>query len=230
MKLVRGRAATPTADRTATATMLDRTAERGEPALRVWTPHRQVAFGGRDAAEGGYDAAREAAQERGYTPTERSVGGRAVAYTGTTLAFAHARPIEDPRRGLNERYDAATATVRLALTTLGVDVTAGEPPESFCPGSHSLQADGKVVGIAQRVRSGGALVAGIVIVDDPAAIGAVLDPVYDALGVPFDPRSVGSVSGAGGPADPGAIARALEDAFVGDDTRKVLSVGEFVEE
>jgi len=229
MRLVRGRAATPTADRSATATILGRTAESREPALRVWTPHRQVAFGRRDANEEGYDAAREAARVRGFTPTERSVGGRAVAYTGTTLAFAHARPIDDLRQGLSERYDDATTTVQQALAGLGVDATAGEPPNAFCPGSHSLQADGKIVGIAQRVRSGAALVSGIVIVDDCAAIRDVLDPVYDALGVTFDPHSTGSVAGAGGPAEPGAVARALEDAFIDDATPSVLSVGEFVD-
>ncbi len=230
MRLVRGRAATPTADRAATAAMLDRTAESDEPALRVWTPHRQVTFGRRDANEDGYAAAREAARERGFTPMERSVGGRAVAYTGTTLAFAHARPIDDLRQGLGDRYDDATTTVRRSLAGLGVDATEGEPPDAFCPGSYSIQAEGKIVGIAQRVRSGAALVSGIVIVDDCAAIRDVLDPVYDALGVPFDPASVGSIAGAGGPAEPGSVARALEDAFVGDDRRTVLSVGEFVQE
>ncbi|MCL9814742.1 lipoate--protein ligase family protein [Natranaeroarchaeum aerophilus] len=229
MKLVRGRAATRAADRAATAAMLDRTAENRQPALRVWTPHQQVTFGRRDANEDGYEAARAAARKRGFTPTERSVGGRAVAYTGTTLAFAHARPIDDLRQGLGDRYDDATTTVQQALAGLGVDATAGEPPEAFCPGSYSLQADGKLVGIAQRVRSGAALVSGIVIVDDCTAIGDVLDPVYDTLGVPFDPHSVGSVASAGGPAEPGAVARALENAFVGDETRTVLSVGEFVD-
>jgi len=37
----------------------------------------------------------------------------------------------------------------------------------------------------------------------------VLDPVYDALGVPFDPDTVGSVSTAGGPDDPERVIDAL---------------------
>ncbi|MFD1526367.1 lipoate--protein ligase family protein, partial [Halolamina salina] len=49
---------------------------------------------------------------------------------------------------------------------------------------------------------------------DREEIGDVLDPVYDALGVPFDPNSVGSVAAAGGSNDPKEVARALEDAIV----------------
>lgn len=229
MRLVHGRAATPDADRAATATMLDRTVASGDAMLRVWTPHRQVAFGRRDSHAAGYDTAREIAEDRGFPATERSVGGHAVAYTGTTIAFAHTQPIGDPRDGLQARYDATLQTLERALVSLGTDVTRGEPPESFCPGSHSLQADGKIVGIAQRVRNRAALVSGIVVVEEPVEIGTVLDPIYDALDIPFDPDSVGSISNAGGPADPAPVAWAIETAFVGDGTRSVLPIGRLSE-
>lgn len=229
MQVVRGRAETPEDDRAATARMLDRTGERGIPALRVWTPHRQIAFGRRDAAAAGYDEAREIASKNGFVPVERSVGGRAVAYTGTTLAFAHARPIADMRRGLTDRYDEASETVTGALRELGVDAEDGEPPDSFCAGSHSLQSEGKLVGIAQRVRETAALVAGIVIVADHEEIAAVLDPIYDALDVPFDPASVGSVVRAGGPDDPDTVARAFEDAFAGGRSTSSVSIGRFLD-
>jgi hypothetical protein len=75
---------------------------------------------------------------------------------------------------------------------------------------------GKVVGVAQRVAKGAAQVAGIVIVRDHAEIAAVLEPVYGALEVPFDPETVGSVAAAGGPRDPERVARAVESALVGD--------------
>ena len=225
MRVLRGRAATPEADLDVTADALDRAGERGEPAVRVWRPHRQVAFGRRDASADGYDEARRIAREKGFEPVERSVGGRAVAYTGTTLAFARAVPIEDQRRGLQDRYDAASAAVRAALADLGVDAVPGEPDDSFCPGTHSLQAaGGKVVGIAQRVRQSAALVAGVVVVDRRAEIAGVLEPVYDALGVPFDPESVGSVAAAGGPSDPDCVALAIEDELVGGADRAVERV------
>lgn len=225
MRVLRGRETTITADRERTGAMLDRTGETGDPAVRVWTPHRQVAFGRREATEPGYDRAVAAARDRGFEPVERRVGGRAVAYTGTTVAFAHATPVENPRTGLGDRYAAATARLRRALAEVGVEATPGEPPDSFCPGSHSLQCGGKLVGIAQRIRTDAALVAGCVVVDDREAFAATLAAVYDALDHPFDRESVGSVAAAGGPSDPAPVIAAVERELVGDEPTTVRRVG-----
>ncbi|SEO94422.1 Lipoate-protein ligase A [Halogranum amylolyticum] len=225
MRVIRGRAATPEADRELTAELLAEVAERGVPAIRVWAPHRQVAFGRRDSHADGYERAKNAAEERGYPAVERSVGGRAVAYTGeTTLAFATAVPVDDLRQGLDRRYEETTTTVLDALRDLGVVARRGEPDESFCPGAHSVQRDGKLAGIAQRVTSGSALVSGCLLVAEREEVVDVLDPVYDALDVPFDRDSVGTVADAGGPDDPEDVARAVERAFVGDDEMDVESV------
>lgn len=212
MRVVRGAAATPEADRAATAAMLDRVESDGEAWLRVWQPPRHVAFGRRDAAAEGYERAREAAGEHGYEPIERSVGGRAVAHTGTTVSFAYAVSNDD---GIQTRYRGVTGLLKRALQSVDVTVQHGEPAHSFCPGTHSLQNRGKIVGLAQRVRRDAALVAGYVVVrrEDEAAIATALMPVYRALGVPFDPESVGSVEGAGGPADPQRVLDAIESAF-----------------
>ena len=204
--------------------MLETAGEEREHALRVWAPHRQLAFGRRDANESGYDDARRIANKQGFEPLSRSVGGRAVAYTGTTLAFAHAIPVEDLRRGMDERYDEAAGRIRQAISELGVEIERGEPPESFCPGAHSLSAEGKIVGIAQRITQKAALVSGGVIVADREESAGVLTPVYEALSVPFDPDSVGSVVRAGGPADPERIARAIEDELVGDQQGAIEQV------
>lgn len=224
MRVLRGRAGSIEADRRATSKLLDDARENGKPVLRVWPPHRQLAFGRRDTHERGYEAARRAAIDREFPPIERSVGGRAVAYTGTTLAFAFVNPIEDFRTGMDERYDDASERVQGALAKLGVEVERGEPPDSFCPGAHSLSRDGKIVGIAQRIRSDAALVSGIVIVADHEELADVLTPVYDALSIPFDPDSVGSVVRAGGPTRSKTVARAIEDGFVGDDRRTIERV------
>jgi lipoate-protein ligase A len=217
MRVIRGRAPTPEADRELTAEMLTAVSESGVPAVRVWTPHRQVAFGRRDSHADDYEGAKTAAETQGYPAIERSVGGRAVAYTGeTTLAFATAVPVDDMRQGLDRRYDDATKTVLQALRELGVVARRGEPEASFCPGAHSVQSDGKVAGIAQRVTRGSALVSGCLLVDEREELVDVLDPVYAALDVPFDPDSVGTVADAGGPDDPETVARAVEQAFVGE--------------
>jgi lipoate-protein ligase A len=225
MRVLRGRAADPTADRAVTRALVEDARDAGEGAVRAWTPHRQVAFGRRDTHADGYERARAAAEERGFEPTERRVGGRAVAYTGRTVAFARVRPVGDMRVGIDERYEAAERDLLTALDALGVDARPGEPPDSFCPGSHSLQADGKLVGLAQRVQRGVALTAGICLVAEREAIADVLDAVYGALDEPFDPTSVGSVADAGGPADDGAVARAVEAALVGERDATVERVG-----
>ena len=234
MRVLRGTASDPDADRERTAALLA-AAGSGTPGLRVWTPARQVAFGRRDARAEGFDRAKRIAAERGFRPIERDVGGRAVAYAGETIAFAHAIPLggdaagRGSRGSIAARYDRAVETVVNALRGLDADVVPGEPAASFCPGDHSVRvADGgKVSGIAQRVRADAALVAGCVVVapEDAGEIAAVSEVVYDALGVPFDPETVGSVAAAGGPGGPERVARALEDAFVGgpwgDGSRRI---------
>ncbi|WP_436910957.1 lipoate--protein ligase family protein [Halosimplex marinum] len=222
MRVYRGRADTIEADRAVSERLVERVADEREPAVRVWRPHRQVAFGRRDVRAEGYDEARAVAEERGFPAVEREVGGRAVAYTGSTVAFARVRPAADPRSGLTERYDAATADLLDALDSLGVDAREGEPADSFCPGTHSVQADcggraRKLAGLAQRVRADAAVVAGVLLVRDHAEIAAVLDPVYAALDVSFDLGTVGSVTRAGGEADPDAVVGAVERALVGGE-------------
>lgn len=234
MRVLRGAADEPDADRERTATLLAAAGD-GTPRLRVWTPPRQVAFGRRDARADGFERAVRVAADRGFRPIERDVGGRAVTYAGDTLAFAHAVPLTGSGESgsIAERYDRAVETVVGALRGLGADVVAGEPPASFCPGDHSARVagGGKVSGIAQRVRADAALVAGCVVVSstDAREIAAVSDAVYDALDVPFDTETVGSVAAAGGPDDPDPVARALEDAFVdgpwGDGARRIERVG-----
>ena len=224
MRVLRGRADTFEADRSRTAAMLARTGETGEPAVRVWRPYRQLAFGRRDVRADGYETGAEAARERGFRPVERTVGGRAVAYTGTTVAFATAVPIDDIRTGMGERYEDVTTTVQRALWKLGVPAQRGEPPNSFCPGEYSLQCEGKLVGVAQRVRKGAAVVSGVVNVTDHEEIAAVLEPVYEALDVPFDPESVGSVERAGGNATPRTVVETIENVLVGDATPTVIQV------
>ena len=235
MHVLRGRARTIDADRDESHRLLELAAETGSPAVRVWAPHRQVAFGRRDGRLEGYDTARVAAEEHGFPPVERRVGGRAVAYDGeTTLAFARAEPVDDFRRGTDERYERLTTDVETALADLGASVDRGEPDESFCPGAHSLSitagvsdenaASKKIVGIAQRVTTDAALVSGILIVDNSEELAPVLDAVYGTLEVPFDPTSVGSLRDIDVPASVEAIRERLESALCRGCNTRVIDV------
>ena len=210
----RGRKATIEAAQAATAALVDHAATEREQAVRVWRPHRQVAFGRRDQHDEGYELARETADERGFPATSRDVGGRAVVFTGTTVAFVHAIPVDGARGGIQRRYDDATVTLQRALSALGVETTRGEPPHSFCPGTHSLQADGKLAGLAQRVTDDVAVVAGVVLTAEHELFCALTRAVYERMDVPFDPDSVATISDSGGPDDPEATVDAILTAFV----------------
>lgn len=231
MHVVRGSVSQVDRDRQVTREVVSVVERTGRPAVRVWTPPRQVAFGRRDASTEGYARARQMAADCGYVPVERRVGGRAVAHTGETIAFVHAVPTAVGRSGIQDRYEAATATLESALRATGADVRRGEPPESFCPGDHSLQADGKVTGIAQRVERDVAVVAGCVVVaaGDERDIAGVLDPIYGVLDVGFDSATVGSVESAGGPGDSEAVAATIETAVVGDSEVEPLSASSLVD-
>jgi len=228
MRVLRGRAASRDADREVVAGMLERAAETGEGSVRVWRPHRQLAFGRRDARADDYGVATKVAEACGFPPVQRSVGGRAVAYTGNTVAFATVVALDDMRVGMDERYEATTRAIQRALWRLGAPVARGEPEASFCPGDYSLQRDGKLVGVAQRVRKNAALVSGLVVVRDHKELAGVLDPVYAALDVPFESESVGSVAKAGGSDDPEEVARTVEDLLV-DEEPEIVSVPEITD-
>ena len=228
MHVVRGSLTDIDRDRAVSHEMADLVERTDRPAIRAWTPPRQVAFGRRDAAADGYARARRAARDHGYDPVERRVGGRAVAYTGGTVAFVYAVPTDGARTDIQGRYERGTDLLRAALADVGATIRDGEPAASFCPGEHSLQGGGKVAGVAQRVRRTVATVGGCVVVAEPEAraVATVLEPVYDALGVAFDPDSVGSVAGAGGPADPAAVVEAVRRSFLDGRDPEVVAAAD----
>lgn len=213
MRVLRGRLSTPEADSRRSRELVSTVGSTGKAALRVWQPPRHVAFGRRDVNSHGYSRAKRLLDTRNIESIERSVGGHAVFFTGQTVAFLLAESVTDPRSGLTERYDSVLTDVELALSHLDVDATRGEPAGAFCPGTHSLSHEGKIVGVAQRVRQDVAVVAGLVVVSDHEAIASLLDELYPLLGVSFDPAATGSIQRAGGKSRPGLVRRTLEEAL-----------------
>jgi octanoyl-[GcvH]:protein N-octanoyltransferase len=163
--------------------------------LRLARPARVVAFAKRDALAPGYAEAVEAARELGFGSVLRLAGGRAAVFHEGTLELAHAVPSPEPRGTIHDRFEATATLVARALAGLGVDARVGEVPGEYCPGRWSVNAGGtrKLAGIGQRVISGGAHVGTVIVVENPAAIRAVLGPVYTALGLAWDPATVGAV-------------------------------------
>lgn len=218
VRVLRGHATTRHADAERTADLLTLAGATGEPGVRVWTPRPQVAFGRRDRGADGYAAAKAVARDREFLPTERQAGERAVTHTGSTVAFARAEPVAAARTGARECYDATVDCLQRALWRLGAPVQRGDPGRAFCPGDRGLSFSGKVAGVAQRIEADATLVAGMVVVDGAGAVADVLAPVYEALGLGLDPDAVGSVAGAGGPADPATVRATLERALVAELT------------
>ena len=165
--------------------------------FRIARPGPFVAFGKRDVVGKGYAEAVRAARTAGFEAIERLAGGRAAAFHEDTISFAHAVPDADPRSRVNERFEATAALVAAALARLGVDARVGEVEGEYCPGAHSVNVHGerKLMGVGQRLVSGGVHVGGLIVVGGAARLNGVLSPVYKSLGLAWRPEATGSVAG-----------------------------------
>ena len=105
-------------------------------------------------------------------------------------------PERDSLPGIRERFaDHAECHVR-ALRLLGVDAQIGRVPGEYCPGDFTVSARGetKLIGTAQRVVRGAWLFSTVVIVEGAPRLRPVLEAVYAALGVEWNPITVGAVA------------------------------------
>jgi octanoyl-[GcvH]:protein N-octanoyltransferase len=163
--------------------------------LRIARPGTTVAFAKRDAVSPDYDAAVRAAREQGFEATLRLAGGRAAVFHDGTMEIGHAVPDAEPRAGIHERFRQTAGRLARALVTLGVDARVGEVAGEYCPGRYSVNARGaaKLAGIGQRVVGGGSHTGVVLVVEGEERINAVLEPVYAALDLDWEPAVTGSV-------------------------------------
>jgi octanoyl-[GcvH]:protein N-octanoyltransferase len=192
----RPRSGEPHLDTAISHAVLDRVAA-GElgATFRLRAAEPVLAFGKQDANSSGFPRAVAAARAAGFTPVLRLAGGRAAVFHEGTLAFAHATPDERPTRGTRERFERTGDWLVAALRRLGVDARVGEVPGEYCPGAFSVNAGGriKLAGVGQRLIAGAAHLGGVLVVTGTAAVRDVLIPVYEALGLDWDPATTGSV-------------------------------------
>ena len=167
-----------------------------QPTFRLYQPDDVLAFSGVDAASPGFDAAVAAARAAGFAPMLRLAGGRAAVFHTETLAFAWALPVAQARDGIQARFEELSDLVAAALRRLGVDARVGEVPGEYCPGSFSVNARGrrKLMGVGQRVMRGAAHVGGVIVVGASQRVRAVLEPVYAAMALEWDPETTGSIA------------------------------------
>jgi octanoyl-[GcvH]:protein N-octanoyltransferase len=164
--------------------------------LRLARPAAVVAFAKRDVLAPGFPEAVAAARAEGFGAVVRLAGGRAAVFHQGTLEMAHAVPDPDSRAGIHTRFEATAELIARALRRLDVDARVGEVPGEYCRGRWSVNVGGerKLAGIGQRVVAGGAHVGTVIVADDAAAVRRVLEPVYAALQLDWEPATVGAVA------------------------------------
>jgi len=165
------------------------------PTVRLHRTPRILAFGRHDAASPGFADAVRAARATGFEPIVRVAGGRAAVYHEGTIALSRAIPDQRPAARTHTRFEELADLIATGLRRLGVDARVGEVPGEYCPGAWSVNARGrsKLVGIGQRIIAGGAHLGVVIVVRDGDLVREALVPVYDALGLEWDPATAGSV-------------------------------------
>jgi octanoyl-[GcvH]:protein N-octanoyltransferase len=165
------------------------------PTLRLRRTSPTLAFSRQDRASPGFAAALRSARRAGFEPVLRLAGGRAAVYCKQTLACSWAVPDPRPASHTVERFRELAELLAGALRQLGVDARVGEVAGEYCPGAWSVNAGGrtKLVGIGQRLIAGAAHRGAVLVVGGSERIRDVLVPVYDALGLEWDPATAGSV-------------------------------------
>ena len=189
--------------------------------LRLYVAQPGVAFGPRDAASPRYASARRAAEAAGVDAAVRLAGGRPVVFHEGVLGFSWALPDLEGRRHIQERFQRISSLCRDVLRGFGVDAHVGPVAGEYCPGECSVNAGGavKLAGFGQRVVSSAVHVGGLIVVTDGERVRRWLDPVHAALGISWDPSTVGSVAGAlDAPVDLSELATALGHAFTQQPT------------
>ena len=164
--------------------------------LRVYRPAPAVAFGKLDTLRPGY-----ARRGRGGPRARLRAGPAAARRSRRRLPRATRSRSTSCGRSTTRSSAPTTASAtrasgsRARCASLGVDARVGEVPGEYCPGAYSVNARGRVklIGTAQRLVRGGALLGASIVVGDGAGVRAVLDDVYAALEFDWDATTAGAI-------------------------------------
>ena len=206
----------PALDTAISRAVLTHVSSGDEPeTLRLYRPGPVVAFGPQDVADPRFAQAAAAARRGGFASVLRLAGGRAAVFHEDTIAFSWALPDPAPRARIRERFEETAEIIAEALRQVGITARVGEVPGEYCPGEFSVNARGrkKLMGVGQRLMARAAHVGGVIVVGGADRIRDILLPVYEALGIPWDPSTVGSIEDELGVASYDAVMAAVRDVF-----------------
>lgn len=155
-----------------------------------------AAFTRRDLLLPGYADAVKAVEHCGYTAVVRPVGGHLAVYDEGSLVFHLLATQEDARAHIRARFAGVAELVAEALRSLSVDARVGRVPGEYCDGEYSVNDTGrtKLMGTGQRIVVGGYLFSAVLMVRRPPLAAVALSHAYAALGLSFDPATVGAVA------------------------------------
>lgn len=182
--------------------------------IQIGRPSRVVAFGKHDALSPTFFDAVSLAREKGFTPTVRIAGGRAVVFHEHTIRFTWTTPTQNPVKEIKQRFATVAQHVVQTLTFFGAEAVIGEVPGEYCPGKYSVHVlrsgrapertavkvpsikvpSIKVMGSGQRLARAASQVSGMVVVKDSESVNRVLVPIYEVLELEMDPLLTGSVA------------------------------------
>ena len=124
-------------------------------------------------------------------------------------------PAADSLAGMHERFASDAELYADALRRFGIDARVGEVPGESCPGASSVNAAGrrKLIGAAQRAVRGGWLLSTVVVIDTATRVRRVLESVYAALELEWDPSTVGAVAEEASGANVDVVERLLLEVY-----------------
>jgi len=163
--------------------------------VRIFTPDATAAFSRRDTKQPGFSSAACAASSLGFVPVVRACGGRLAAYHDGTVVIDHIVRENNSHAGMHQRFEHFATLHAGVLTGFGLDAGVGEVPGEYCPGTYSVNAEGrcKIVGSAQRITRHGWLFSSIIQVTGSDRTREVLEAAYREIGYVLDIATIGSI-------------------------------------
>ncbi|MBW3579137.1 MAG: lipoate--protein ligase family protein [Actinobacteria bacterium] len=217
----------PSYDTALTRALLLRVSSGDAPeTMRLYQPQATVWFSRHDRQRPGFASASLRARAAGFAVGERLAGSVTVAAHDGCVMFDHCVPDQQPQRHETQRFVESSAIVAACLRGIGIDARIGEIEGEPSPGPYSVNARGavKLATLGYRSVAGASLISGILVVRNSEQLRDVLIEVNDALGIDWDPRTLGSIEDEIGEADTAAVGDALVEEI---ESRMVAVEGSF---